>query len=188
MSNNLRALPRWVILLGTILWLSQDSPHAGRVASMQSEQSWPSVQSVETGDPVVQVDLSNRTLRKTHMQFDASNLNFSAGQSPVMPPLSISCPGTTTCTLEFTAVMQVGGGDPPDRDWGLGVAVDGSLFSGVAGNFFTVGRVTSNLEQRATQLFKTGVTPGSHGVQLHISTTASGVSVYRSLVVRVYRP
>jgi hypothetical protein len=107
---------------------------------------------------------------------------------PVLPPLTVNCPGTRNCAFAFTATAQIGSNPGPLAFWTIAVTVDDN---DVFGSDSVVGTIPQFCcEQRTAELIAVGIAPGPHEVRMWVFNVSdrSAFIALRTMVTRLYAP
>jgi hypothetical protein len=131
------------------------------------------------------------TLYSTYIDhgFYASGLLLSTQNVKVGSPVTVSCPGTGTCTIQADQFIQLGntfceGVCPGDVTIGFyvdGVACTDEQIVGVVPSSFYQVEATSELQNN--------VSPGYHTVEIYVRSSSGTGAVYNyNTNFRVYKP
>jgi hypothetical protein len=131
--------------------------------------------------------LNSRTLGKTAISYDnpTAGVALAAEEQGLDGVTTITCPGTTTCTIGAEMSVQLGYGNN-SPGFSLCFAVDGNIVNG--GGCPDLGTIPSNNWSSASFSEATSVPHGKHTVQTIIWPFDTAYRGYYTVNYRVYKP
>jgi len=129
---------------------------------------------------------AKRVLKSTTIVSDNAFTAVAGGFQPIHGPITMTCPGTGTCTLEAAQNVQVqgaGGGA-----WAICTQVDGFFVSEPSCPFLGSVPTDGSFGAGSFAQSASNLGPGNHTVQSFIFTSgAANLSIY-NIVYRIYKP
>lgn len=125
-------------------------------------------------------------LKGTYIISATPNSAIGAGMN-LFDSETISCPGTSTCTYEIKPTVVLTGGGAANTAWGLRTYMDGGL-NPITGSNWVGTMGTSEVISGAAVHTKTGLTPGSHSIDLYVNVQNAATLNEYTIVINVYNP
>jgi hypothetical protein len=130
---------------------------------------------------------TNHVLKGTYLTYGPGPIVAAETLTAIGPALTVSCPGTKTCTIEADVLAQVGNSAGSANYVYLCATLDGvgAAYGCQQGSGMTVINTYVNLP---TSFFFSGVAAGTHSVQMMIYAVNAFEVAYYSSTYRVYTP